>query len=211
MRIGVIGTGRIGSSLGGQWAAKGHEVFFGSREPEKAAGVAAEVGGQARGGTILEAVAFGEVVLLAIPWAATADVIHVAGSLVGKTLIDCTNPITRSPEGMSLAVGGNTSAAEEIAKLARGAHVVKAFNTIYSHVIHAGPQFGSSNASVFFCGDHDGAKEIVGRLAQEIGFDPVDAGPLRMARFIEPFALLIIQLQFRPGMSSDMAVKLLRR
>jgi predicted dinucleotide-binding enzyme len=112
---------------------------------------------------------------------------------------------------MALALPPDTSAAEEIAKMAPGAHVVKAFNTTYSQLIHNGAQLGSQRANVFFCGDDAAAKATTGQLAGEIGFDAVDIGPLRMARFLEPFAVIVITLQRLPGMSSDMGYKMITR
>jgi predicted dinucleotide-binding enzyme len=151
MRIGVIGTGNMGGGLGKQWAAKGHQVLFGSRDPQKAKELARAAGPSASGGTYAEAVRHGEVVLLATPWSATLDTVRSLGSLTGKVIIDCTNPLT--PDFMGLAIGHTTSAAEEIAKAAPGAHVVKAFNFIFAPVVEAGPQFGSQNATVCICGD----------------------------------------------------------
>lgn len=211
MKIGIIGTGRIASGLGKQWLHAGHEVCFGSRDKGKAQLLASSLDPSARGGTIPEAAGFGDVVLLAVPWAAVPEVLQAAGSLEGKTLIDCINPFVRTPEGMDLAVGRTSSGAEEIAKWAPGAQVVKAFNTIFSQVIHQGPRFGQDHALLFYCGDDASAKSAVNTLASDVGFDPVDIGPLRMARYLEPLTVVIVQLQRLPGMSSDMALGLLRR
>ncbi len=171
--------------------------------------MARSMGRNAEGGSIADAAKFGEVVLLATPWAGTADAIKAAGSLKGKVLIDCTNPIT--PDSMALVLGHTTSAAEEVAKLAVGAKVVKAFNHVYAPIIHSSPQFGSQNATVFYCGDYADAKATVARLVTEIGFDPVDAGPLKNARYVEPLAELCIQLAYGLRMGTDIAIKLIRR
>ncbi|MFQ6111122.1 MAG: NADPH-dependent F420 reductase, partial [Nitrospinota bacterium] len=111
----------------------------------------------------------------------------------------------------ALAIGHTTSAAEEIAKMAPGTKVVKAFNHVYAQIVHSSPQFGSQNASVFFCGDDAAAKEVVAGLMREIGFDPVDSGPLTNARYIEPVAELMVQLAHFLGMGTDIALKLIRR
>lgn len=212
MKIAIIGTGNIGSSLGKQWGSRGHQIMFGVRNPEDGQAVASSIAPNATVGTVPEAAAFGEVVVLAVPGAAAAEAVRAAGSLAGKVVIDCTNAVTwRTPEGPALTVGGTTSQAEEIAKLATGAHVVKAFNTTYAALLRSGGQFGSQKANVFYCGDDAAAKAKVARLAEEMGFEPVDLGPLRMARLLEPFALIMIQLQGMPGMSSDMGYRLLRR
>ena len=220
MKIGVIGTGRMGAGLGGLWAAAGHEVMFGSRDAGKAQDVAGSVGSGARGGSVEDAAAFGDVVLLAVPYgaaAATLEGLAEGGALTGKVVVDLTNPVAGNQDGLGLglAVWGTGSGGEEMAAAAPGALVVKAFNHIYSRVFSSasGRDFGPDGtdvATAFLCGDDEGAKSTVGVLARDMGFEPVDIGPLSMARCLEPFALLMIRLQFLPGMSADTAVKLLR-
>ncbi len=205
MKIGIIGTGNVGSALGKAWATSGHEVFYGSRDPEKAKKLA--VSANASGGSIAEAAAFGDAVLLAVNYNSARDAINAAGSLNGKVLIDCTNPLT--PD-LGLSIGHTTSAGEEIAKLATGARVVKAFNMAFAKVM-ANPQFGPQNATMFICGDDVKAKEIVAEAAKDIGFEPVDVGPLKSARYLEPLAALIIYLAYGLGMGTDIAYKLIRR
>jgi NADPH-dependent F420 reductase len=207
MRIGILGTGNIGGGLGRLWAGLGHEVMFGSRAPEKAVRLAESVGHGARGGTFSDAALFGEVVVLAVPWPAAQDVIQAAGDLSGKVLIDCTNPVA---EGMRLALGHTTSAAEEVARWAPGARVVKAFNTLGSKNL-TNPRFNSDRASMFVCGDDQEAKEVVMRLGRVLDFDMVDCGPLESARLLEPLAMLWITLAYPIGMGPDIAFKLLRR
>ncbi len=112
---------------------------------------------------------------------------------------------------MSLVLGHTTSAGEEIAKWALGAKVVKAFNTVLAPVIHSSPQFGNQTATVFYCGDDAAAKAIVAGLAKESDFDPVDAGPLKNARYLEALTELLVQLAYGLGMGTDIAIKLLRR
>ncbi|MBI3988491.1 MAG: NADPH-dependent F420 reductase [candidate division NC10 bacterium] len=210
MNIGIIGTGNMGSGLGKLWAGKGHKVLFGSRDPQKANTLASSIGPNASGGTIADAAKFGEAVLLATPWAATRDAINAAGSLVGKILIDCTNPL--APDYMSLVVGHTTSGAEEIAKWATGAKVVKAFNAVFAQVLHSGnPLFGSEPATIFYCGDDAQAKGIVAGLITELDFEAIDAGPLKNARALEPLGELFVQLGYGLGMGTNIAVKVLRR
>jgi len=202
MNIGVIGRGKMGGNLGKLWAGKGHRVLFGSREPQKAKTMASTIAPNASGGTYTEAAQFGEAVLLAVPWRAAQDAIKAAGNLVGKVLIDCTNP------GLTGLLAGQTSSAEEIAKWATGARVVKAFNYIgYENL--SNPQFGSQQASAFICGDDEAAKSVVTRLAEDIGFDVVDAGPLPNAQLLESLAMLWVQLARKQG--RNIAFKLLRR
>src|SRR5262245_10676322 len=121
----------MGKALGAQWSAKGHRVFFGSRDPAKAQKLAEATHADMQGGLIAQAVAFSDVVLLATPWVGVTDALQVAGDhLNGKTLIDCTLPLANR----ELAVDGNSSGAEEISKLVPGAKVVKGFCTLsYEH------------------------------------------------------------------------------
>ncbi len=209
MNIGIIGTGNMGSGLGKAWAAKGHKILLGSRDPQKAKTLAKTMALNISGGSIAEAAAFGEVVLLATPWTAATDAIKAAGPLGGKILIDCTNPLT--PDMRGLTLGHTTSAGEVVAKWAPEAKVVKAFNHIFAQIVHSSPQFGGQSASVFYCGNDPGAKATVAGLAKEIGFEPIDAGPLQNARVLEPLGLLCIQLAYGLAMGTDVAMKLIRR
>lgn len=209
MKIAVLGTGNMGSGLGKRWAEKGHSVRFGSRDPAKAKELASSVGHNASAASVAEAAKFGDAVLLAVPWSGVADTLAAAGSLKGKLLIDCTNPLT--PDFMDLVVGHTTSGAEEVAKLTPSAKVVKAFNTIFAQIVHSSAAFGPERATVFYCGDDAAAKGTVARLIDEIGFEPVDAGPLKNARYVEPLAELMIQMAYALGTGPMQAVKLMRR
>ena len=135
MKIGVFGSGNVGSALGKIWAKNGHEIMLSSRHPEKLKGLAESIGKNACFGLPAEAARFGEVVVLSVPWTQAADALKSAGSLRGKVLIDCTNPL--KPDMSGLAVGYTTSAAEEVAKMVPGAKVVKAFNTTFAAVMHS--------------------------------------------------------------------------
>lgn len=210
MRIGIIGAGNVGGNLGKVWAGKGHEVMFGVRDPQspKVRALVSGLGEPARAGSVKEAAAFGEVVALTTPWPATQEAIQAAGDLAGKILMDCTNPV--KPDLTGLSLGQTTSAAEEIARWAPGARVVKAFNTIGAQQM-LNPQFGSQAASMFICGDDAAAKSVVARLTEESGFEVVDAGPLSNARLLEPLAMLWIYLAVKQGLGTEIAFKLLRR
>jgi 8-hydroxy-5-deazaflavin:NADPH oxidoreductase len=205
MKIGIIGTGRMGSGLGKLWAAKGHQIMFGSRDADQANEVAGSIP-NASGGTQRDAVAFGPVILLAVPWRVAVETIKEVGPLEGKTLIDLTNPVG---EGRKLAVGFTSSAAEEIQKAATGAHVVKAFNTVHYGVLPR-PIFDGVQADVFYAGDNADAKATVLRLIQDTGFNPVDAGPLQNARLLEPLTILWMQLAFVQGQGPTSIFKLLK-
>ena len=208
MKIGIIGTGQIGTAVGTQWTKATHQVMFGSRSPEKALALAREMGTHACGGSYAEAARFGDVLLLAVPYAAAEETLGLMGALAGKVLIDATNPIGA---GMALTIGFSTSAAEEIARLAPGARVVKAFNAIFASVIQEGGHFGDQRAAGFYCGDDAEAKQLTAALVRDCGFEPVDAGPLAHARYLEPMAALIVALGYGQGMGNRMALTLLKR
>jgi len=210
MKIGIIGSGNVGGTLGARWAQLGHEVTFGSRNPGSDAmkQLAARAGGKARAALPADAARDNEVLLLSTPWPAAQEVLRNLGDLNGKTLIDATNPLLPTLQGLEL--GNTTSAGEQVAAWATGAKVVKAFNTVGFNIME-NPAFGSDKAVMFYCGDDAGAKQTVKQLTVELGFDAVDAGPLRQARVLEPFALLWISLAYGCGYGREIAFKLLRR
>ncbi|HEY7544107.1 MAG TPA: NADPH-dependent F420 reductase [Blastocatellia bacterium] len=208
MKIAIIGSGNVGGSLGRVWAAKGHEIAFGARDPnsEKAKALASTTGAQVL--NIADAARDAEVVVLATPWEATAQAIEQAGDLAGKIIIDCTNPLLSDLSGLS--IGHTDSAGETVARLAKGARVVKAFNTTGAGNM-LDPRYGDQAADMFICGDDEDAKRVVAGLAQEAGFEAVDAGPLSNARLLEPMAMLWIFLALKKGWGTNFAFKLLRR
>ena len=210
MNIAVIGSGRMGSGLGTIWAHKGHHVFFSfSRDPRKL-GTLANVTPHCRAGSPSEAAASSEIVLLSVGWAMVDEALKATGGLDGKVLIDCTNPL--KPDLSGLAVGLETSAAEEIQARVSGARVVKAFNTVFAEVYHSETRlFGSRRPTMLFCGNDPGAKSTVSKLIIETGFEPVDAGPLSSARYLEPLAMLMVQLGRKQGLGTNIALNLIHR
>ncbi|MBI5633473.1 MAG: NADPH-dependent F420 reductase, partial [Nitrospirae bacterium] len=194
MKIGIIGSGNMGRGLGRIWAAKGHEVVFSySRSTEKLAGLAASLP-NAKAGTPAEA-AQAEVVLLSVRWPDVPDALKQAGPLNNRIVIDCTNPL--KPDLSGLELGFTSSAAEEIVRMAPGAKVVKAFNTAFAQVYEEKSRlFGSRRASMLYCGDDAEAKSAAAKLITDVGFDPVDCGPLTSARLLEPVAMLVITLGY---------------
>jgi predicted dinucleotide-binding enzyme len=209
MKIGIVGVGTVGGTLARTWAAKGHELVLSySRDAKKLEGAARALGAKARAGTPAEAARFGEVVVLATPWPSTQDALRQVGSLDGKILVDCVNPFAESLD--RLDVGTTTSAAEEIARWAPGARVVKAFNTMGAGIM-ADPRFGAEAATGFVCGDDAAAKATVTALVKDTGLEVLDAGPLRVARYLEPMAGLWVHLALVQGLSPNIAFKLLRR
>jgi len=210
MKIGIIGSGNVGGALGTRWAQAGHDVTFGSRNPASydMRQLVAKAGAAARAASSKEALEVSELLLLATPWPSTKAVLEGLGDLTGKVLIDATNPLL--PDLSGLEVGTTTSAAEQVAGWARGAKVVKAFNTVGFNIM-ANPAFGADRPVMFYCGDDAAAKQTVRPLVEQLGFEAVDAGPLSQARVLEPFALLWISLAYAQGQGRDIAFKLLRR
>jgi len=207
MRIGVIGSGKMGTGLGRLWAKRGHYVMFSySRSPERLQHLVKEIGAHAQWGTPEEAVSFAEVLLLAVPWSGIGDALVSAGSLDGRTILTCVNPV--GPLG--LEVGLTSSAAEEIAKLAPGAIVVEVFNTIFAEILHSTAHlFGYQTPTVLYCGDDPDAKAAAAALVRDAGFHPVDSGPLQNARYIEPLAMLMLELRYSRRLGSDIAIRLM--
>ena len=210
MKIGILGVGNVGGALGRGWARAGHEVRFGVRKASdpKVSRLVEEAGGGAAAVAVAEAAAWGEVVTLAVPWSACEEVLAAAGDLSGKVLLDCTNPLARDLSG--LVVGADASAGERVAAWAAGARVVKIFNTTGAGNM-ADPRYGDEATTMLYCGDDPAAKETAAGLAADLGFDPVDAGPLVRARLLEPFALLWISLAYGQGRGPNIAWKLLAR
>lgn len=205
MKIAVIGTGRVGSTLAKRWAALGHQIMFGTRDAnsEKVQALLKEIEG-ARAGNVREAVTFGEVALVAVPGKAVTETIAQCGDLRGKIVIDAANWFGERPAGVV------SSIAEEIARRAPGARVVKAFNTTGAGNM-ANPRYIAQNADMLICGDDADAKAAVADLASSIGFDVVDAGPLSAASHLEHLAQLWVHLAHQQGMGASIAWKLLKR
>jgi hypothetical protein len=210
MEIAIIGAGDVGGTLGRLWAKKGHQIMFGVRNlhSHNVLNLIRSIDSGVKVGTIGEAASFADVIVLAIPWMAVEETIKSAGDLSGKILIDPTNPIKADLTG--LIIESSTSAAEEIAKWAKDSKVVKAFNSIGAKTLD-NLQFGLVRADAFICGDDFKSKTVVKKLATEIGFDTVDAGPLINARALEYMALLWIHLAYSQQMGPNIAFKLLTR
>lgn len=191
MDISIIGDGNVGSALARGLERAGHRVATTGHDPERARQLAQS----------------GEVVILAVPYDAVDDVASTIGHRAdGKTVVDVTNAIT--PD-MKLAVGFTTSGAEELQKKLPGAKVVKAFNTDFADTMESGEVKGEQLAA-FVAGDDRQARETVLELAGDIGFDPVDAGPLENARLLEPLAMLNIQLAYKLGLGRQSGIKVVR-
>jgi hypothetical protein len=179
MKVAVIGAGKMGGGFAKALAPK-HEVAIGSREPERGSMLAKEIGA-AKGGSYAHAVADAEVVFLTVPWPAVDQTLAELGDLAGRVLVDVTNAFV----GGKLQLHEGYSNAEEIQRKVPKARVVKGWNTIFAPVLNSSPAFDGQAASVFLASDDDTAKEIVATLARDMGFDPMDAGPLTGARDLE--------------------------
>ena len=210
MKIGIIGAGNVGGTLGKAWTKKGHQILFGVPRPQdqKVQDLLRAAGPNARAGSPGEAAAFGEVIVFATPWPATEAAVRSAGNLAGKIVIDCTNPLT--PDLSGLEIGHTSSAAEKVAEWAKGAKVCKAFNTTGFNIM-ANPVINGIPTVMFVCGDDEAGKSVVMRLVSDVGFDVVDAGKLTQARLLEPWALLWISLAFKGTAGRDFGFALLRR
>ena len=208
MRIAMIGTGNVGAALGKGWAGTGHEVIYGARDPDGERARAAAGAAGARLTTVGEAAAGGDVVVLAVPWAAVDPALETAGDLRDKPLLDCTNPLL--PDLSGLALGHATSGGEHVASAATGGRVVKIFNTTGSGNMED-PAYGDLPVTMLYAGDDPEANGIAAGLARDLGFEPVELGPLATARLLEPFALVWITLALGRGHGTDIALNVVRR
>lgn len=191
MKIGIIGSGNIGGTLGQHWAKVGHEVMFSSRHPEELQDMAQKV--NAKVGNLKETAAFGEVILLAIPYGKVPEVAQQIGELDSKILIDAGNPYPQRDGDIAQQIIDDESqtATGYIASLFPGAKTVKAFNSIYFKVLDEKAfQSGEERIAVQIAGDNNSAKEILKKLIEEIGFAPQDIGTLDKSTIFEPNAPL---------------------
>ncbi|MBL8360784.1 MAG: NADPH-dependent F420 reductase [Rubrivivax sp.] len=209
MKIAIIGAGNVGGTLGKRWAAAGHDIAFGVRDParEKYQGLVMQTAGRGRLATNAEACRDADAVLLATPWPTTQAALAECGALDGRVLIDATNPIGAD---LKLQVGHTDSGGEQVQRWAPGARVVKAFNSTGFNVMDD-PVLAGRHAAMYVAGDDPAAKAVVADLATAIGFEAIDAGPLELARLLEPLALLWILGAYRMGLTRDHAFHLLRR
>ena len=195
MRVGILGSGLMGGKLGTLFARAGHEVAFSyARSEEKLRKLAREAGAKARASSPREAAADADAILLAVHWDNVDDVLGQAGDLAGKVVVTCSLPMNAA--NTALVVGLTSSGAETLAKKLRRASVVSAFNTVPSEVLFDvfAARHRLVRPSLVYCGDDADAKRVAAELIHDVGFDALDAGPLRNARYTEPFALLVAEL-----------------
>jgi hypothetical protein len=209
MKISLIGAGAVGKGLGHRLAAANHEICVGVRDVTRGSGLREAIP-NARVLPSSEAVAGAEIVFLAVPGAATVEVARGLGSLAGKILVDCNNPV-RWDGGPVWAPPAEGSLSAALAAACPGACVVKAFNT-FGAEFHADPQLAhGERADVLMASDDAPAKQTVAALARSAGFVPVDAGPLRNAALLEAQAILWIHLALVGGQGREFCFKMLRR
>ena len=201
MSVAIIGAGTMGAGLARRIAATGENVLLTGRDPTRIAMIAVDMPGDVKPGPISHVVQ-SDMVILAVPYSAAADALAEAGPLTGKVLVDISNPV--GPE-RSLAIGMTTSAGEEIQKLVPQARVVKAFNTIFSELLGLKLSEPDKPPQVMFAGDHEFANHKVEALIRAIGFEPLDAGPLKNARFMEPVGVMMIELGYGLGRGTRIA------
>jgi 8-hydroxy-5-deazaflavin:NADPH oxidoreductase len=208
MRIGILGSGLMGGKLGTLFARAGHEVYFSyARSEQKLKRLVREARGIAQAGTPSEAARDADALLLAVHWSRLDDVLKQVGDVSGKIVVSCTLPMNADDTG--LVIAHTSSGAEALAQRVPKARVVSAFNTVPSEVL-----FGvfevrrkARRPSLVYCGDDSRSKEIAAQLIRDVGFDPVDAGPLRIARYTEPFALLVGQLAYEGDGGPELAYR----
>ena len=204
MKIAIIGAGNVGGTLGAAWAQKaGHDIVFGVRNPgaEKTQSLLSKIGGKARAAAPAEAAAAADFTVLTTPWPQAEAAIRSLGNVKGKIILDATNPLAMGPDGVGLEIGHSISAGEKVQGWAAGASVFKTLNTI---------GFGNM-AEMFVAGDDAANKPRVIDLVAQLGFDVIDAGPLRNARLLEAHAMLWIELALKRGLGRDWAFARVKR
>ena len=213
MKIAIIGAGNVGGALGAAWAKKaGHDVIFGVRDPKsgKIGPLLQTIGPKARVATVPEAATSADIVVLSTPWPATESAIRSMGNIRGKIILDATNPLTRGPEGIALEIGHSTSGGEKVQSWATGASVFKTLNTTgFGNM--ASPEFKGVKSVMFVAGDDADGKKLVIELVSSLGFEAIDVGELKIARLLEPFAMLWIHLMARRNQGRNFAFGMLRR
>jgi hypothetical protein len=208
MSISIIGAGNVGMALASALIQRGESIVFGVPDPLKYSEEVAEMGAMARVTSTAEAITASDIVILAVPYAAAATVAQTVSDWQGKILVDATNPLAPGLAGLS--TGTTTSGAEELAKVARGAKVIKAFNTTGAENM-ADSRYTDGTPFMPVCGDDAAARTRIVALATRMGFDSVDCGDLSVARYLEPFAMTWIHMALKLGMGRRFAFARLQR
>ncbi len=193
MHIAVIGAGKVGGTLGMRWAAGRHDVVFGVPDLNEAKYAPLKGHRRIRFDDVTAAGRAADVIVLATPWPATESAVAALGDLSGRAIIDCTNPLAVGPGGLELVIGHTTSGGELVASWAKGASVFKTLNQVGFNVMTDPARFPAPPL-MFVAGDDEIRKPMIIKLINELGFEALDAGPLRAARLLEPLGMLWIQL-----------------
>lgn len=200
MRIGILGTGMVATALATSWVRAGHEVAVGGRSPARAQALAGRLGDTARAVTPREAVTGRDAVLLAVLWDGVEDILRSAGAgdgtLAGIPLIDPTNAVEHGVGVLRVGVGDGGSAAQRIAALAPGAHLVKAFHLFAAEQWTKPANSGERPVTVAMCGDDSAALRVVSELVRDAGGVPAVLGGLDRVRQLEDVAGFVIGLAF---------------
>ena len=209
MNLLIIGAGNMGSALARQFSSAGHVIRIAATSLANAQTAASSLPGVSAVDIAGSADA-ADVIVVATPYDQAVAALSATGSLDGKVIVDVTNPLT--PDYMGLTIGHQTSAAEEIAKAFPNAEVVKGFNTLFAQVVAGGPSFANGQtAPTFVASDSERAKATATSLAQSIGFEVIDAGPLQNARYLEPVAGLNIYFGYGAGQGTVVAPTWIQR
>jgi len=198
MRIAIIGAGNVGSALARGWSAAGEKVVFGVPDPAdlKYRSLPAF--------TPREAAQNAEIIVLATPWPATEAAVKSLGDVSDKIIIDCTNPLGMGPDGLTLVLGHTTSAGEQVAGWAPAAAVFKTLNQIGADNMDKAALF-PVRPVMFVAGDDVTRKPVVMSLIAKLGFEAIDAGPLRIARLLEAYGMLWIDQALNRGRGRNFA------
>lgn len=207
MRLAMIGAGNVGSALGRAWLRIGEDVVFGVPDPNDPK---YRMLPQERLRRPAEAARDAEIVVLATPWPATEAAVKGLGDLCGKLVVDCTNPLGVGSDGLELVLGFETSGGEQVASWAPGASVFKSLNQTGAENMEKASLF-RVRPVMFVAGDDEAAKPTILSLISKIGFDAIDAGPLRNARLLEPYGMLWIDQALNRGRGTDFALAVGRR
>lgn len=202
MNITIIGDGNVGGTLGRRFADTGHQVTFGVREPKTKSN-----SGRIRYQSIADAISNNSIIFLCVPWKATASLLNEAGDLSGKIIVDCTNPIG---PGFQLEKAHYTSGAESLAELSPSATFVKAFNSTGFENMQ-NPSYPNGKAMMLTCSDNPDAGQQIAALASDIGFEGIYTGPLYHARYIEPLAMLWIDMAIKQKRGRNFAFAMLSK
>jgi NADPH-dependent F420 reductase len=210
MKIGIIGSGNMGSGLARRITHAGHDVLLTARDLAEAEKKAKQIGPRIKVVSPADVAKGVDVLIAATPAGEQLYALKSCGDLRGRIVIDIANPL--KPDMSGLSVGFTTSFAEELAKELPGVKIVKAFNTVFAQVLNDGPDFGNGvRASAYFCGDDENARKTVQKLIESMGFDAIDAGPLSNARYLEPMGMLNIWLGYMAKRGTGIALNLVTR